>query len=165
VAVLALAVAVDGWYILPVAAAPSSLPLSVTADLVVELPVHGWVEDVAAMYRGMAHGRPVVNGYSGYGPPHYAALSFDMQKGCLDSLDAVRGGRSLDVIVHSAAESGATTLDAVRRQWPDAAEEERAGVFVRHVRASATPATTAHDDPIDLRDFCQAVREAAAETP
>ena len=30
--------------------------------------------DVAAMYRQMSHGRPVVNGYSGYFPPHYAAL-------------------------------------------------------------------------------------------
>ena len=165
VAVLALAIALDGWYILPVAPAPAPLPLSVSADLVVELPVHGWVEDVAAMYRGMSHGRPVVNGYSGYGPPHYGALSFDMQKGCLDSLDAVRGGRSLDVIVHGAAEGGASTLDAVRQRWPDAAEEARSGVFVRHVPASGRRATTAHDDPIDLRDFCQAVREAAAETP
>jgi hypothetical protein len=165
IAVLVGALTLDGWYILPIAATPTPLPLPVRAELVVELPVHGWVEDVAAMYHGMSHGRPVVNGYSGYGPPHYSYLTFDLQRGCLDSLDAVRGGRSLDVVVHTDAEAGASTVDAVRRRWPDAPEDQAGGVVVRHVPAVAARAAPAHDDPIDLRDFCQAVRLAAAESP
>jgi hypothetical protein len=165
VAVLALAVMLDGWYILPVAPVPTVLPLPVRADLVVELPVHSWVEDVAAMYRGITHRRPVVNGYSGYGPPHYEALSFDLQKGCLESLDAVRGGRSLDVVVHTDADDGAATVDAVRSRWPSAPEDRAGSVVVRHGAATTTRATAAHDDPIDLRDFCQAERDAAANRP
>jgi hypothetical protein len=165
VAILAAAITLDGWYILPVAPTPAPLPLPVRADLVIELPVHGWVEDVAAMYRGMSHGRPVVNGYSGYGPPHYDTLSFDLQKGCLDSLDAVRGGRSLDVVVHTDAEGGASALGAIRKRWPSAPEDGGNGVIVRHVAATAARAIAAHDDPIDLRDFCQAVRDPAAESP
>lgn len=162
---LAGALVIDGWYVLPVAQVPAPLPLPVAADLVVELPVHGWVEDVAAMYRGMAHGRPVVNGYSGYGPPHYAYLSFDLQKGCLDSLDAVRNGRSLDVVVHSDAADGASTLEEVRRRWPDARESAAGTVVVKHVPATANRAVVAHDDPIDLRGFCAGVREAADQSP
>ncbi len=43
-----------------------------------ELPLGHSYHDVAAMYRSMSHGRPVVNGYSGYFPPHYAALRFGL---------------------------------------------------------------------------------------
>jgi len=45
---------------------------------VVELPLGYTYPDVSAMYRQMSHHRPVVNGYSGYFPPHYAALRFGL---------------------------------------------------------------------------------------
>ena len=45
---------------------------------VVELPLGHTYPDVAAMYRQMTHGRAVVNGYSGYFPPHYSALRFGL---------------------------------------------------------------------------------------
>jgi hypothetical protein len=41
---------------------------------VIELPLGGTSEDVAAMYRTMWHRRPTINGYSGYAPPHYDKL-------------------------------------------------------------------------------------------
>ena len=41
---------------------------------VVELPMGFSGDDLAAMYRGMYHGRPVVNGYSGFFPPSYDVL-------------------------------------------------------------------------------------------
>ncbi len=41
---------------------------------VVELPLGGPGEDLAAMYRTIAHHRPTINGNSGYSPPHYDAL-------------------------------------------------------------------------------------------
>jgi hypothetical protein len=43
---------------------------------VLELPIGYVMDDVAAMYRSIGHGRPVVNGYSGHFPPHYSALRF-----------------------------------------------------------------------------------------
>lgn len=41
---------------------------------VVELPFGNLFDDAQAMYRGMFHGRPVVNGYSGFTPPGYDFL-------------------------------------------------------------------------------------------
>jgi hypothetical protein len=41
---------------------------------VMELPLGDVVGDVGAMYRSISHGRPTVNGYSGYFPPHYGML-------------------------------------------------------------------------------------------
>jgi hypothetical protein len=48
------------------------LPAQTTA--VIELPAGELLTDLAAVYRSMYHGHPVVNGYSGYFPPHYAIL-------------------------------------------------------------------------------------------
>jgi hypothetical protein len=68
----------------------------------IELPLGDPFRDVAAMYRGMFHGRPVVNGYSGYFPPHYAALRFGLGVRDDDVLEqlALHGVR--DVVVDSA---------------------------------------------------------------
>ena len=41
---------------------------------VMELPLGEWNDDAAAMFRGMYHGRPVVNGYSGFFPRSYNVL-------------------------------------------------------------------------------------------
>lgn len=41
---------------------------------VIELPFGDPVRDFAAMFRATVHGRPVVNGSSGFEPAHYAAL-------------------------------------------------------------------------------------------
>jgi hypothetical protein len=40
----------------------------------VELPIGNRDHDLEAMFRGMYHARPVVNGHSGYIAPHYPAL-------------------------------------------------------------------------------------------
>ena len=67
--------------------------------------------------------------------------------------------------MHTDTERWASVLQAVRQRWPDAPEDASDSVVVRHVPATATVATAAYDDPIDLGDFCQSVREAAAESP
>ena len=90
---------IDGWVRLPIATAPRALPVAVSADLVVELPTRGYEEDVAAMYRGMFHGRPVVNGYSGWVPPHYVQVQADLREDCVKSLEGLRGGRSMDAVI------------------------------------------------------------------
>ena len=96
---LSAALVADGWFSVNIVAAPPPPPVALGADLVLELPTRGWLEDVAAMYRGMAHGRPVVNGYSGYPAPHYELLLRDLRAGCFESTEALRRGRSLDVVV------------------------------------------------------------------
>lgn len=78
-AVIAIGVLADTWMsAMPLAATP--LPFAALAcdqrgaGPIMELPLGDTYADVAAMYRQMAHRRPVLNGYSGYFPPHYAAL-------------------------------------------------------------------------------------------
>jgi hypothetical protein len=77
-AALLSAVAIaDGWpRRMPVADVPGplDLPPSPAAARVLELPLGDATRDVAAMWRGRAHGHPVVNGYSGYDPSHYQVL-------------------------------------------------------------------------------------------
>jgi hypothetical protein len=127
---IAIAIVIDGWAIVPVAIVPPPLPVPVNADLVVELPTRGVFEDVAAMYRGMTHGLPVVNGYSGWMPPHYAQLQRDLRSNCVKSLESVRGGRSMDAVVWR-YEPGAAQIDAgLRQMWPGSSREEMADVIV-----------------------------------
>jgi len=75
------------------------------------------------MYRAMAHGHPVVNGYSGHAPPHYAVLLQAVEANETDALDALaalasRGLRHLVVRVDD--EGGSEWRDLVRR-YPGAA--------------------------------------------
>jgi hypothetical protein len=79
--VTALAVLADGWVLhFPIAKAPEMWNVetcdAATGTGLIELPFGDHYLDIAAMYRGMRHGRPVANGYSGYFPPHYAALQY-----------------------------------------------------------------------------------------
>jgi hypothetical protein len=67
-----------------------------------ELPLGEPFHDVAAMYRGMSHGRPLVNGYSGYFPPHYAALRFGLDLLDDDVLTQLAAQGVSDVVVDSA---------------------------------------------------------------
>ncbi|MSO56886.1 MAG: hypothetical protein EXQ55_08205 [Acidobacteria bacterium] len=82
VAVLVVGVLADTWMgAMPVVATPQPFQALACEDAsgpIVELPMGDLHHDVAAMYRQMSHGRPLVNGYSGYFPPHYAALRFGL---------------------------------------------------------------------------------------
>jgi F5/8 type C domain-containing protein len=82
-AVVALGILSDTWMsAMPLAETPKSFPALACAGNtkapLLELPLGYSYPDVASMYRQMSHGRPVVNGYSGYFPPHYAALRFGL---------------------------------------------------------------------------------------
>jgi len=81
--IVSLGVLADTWMsAMPLAAVPKPFAASNCAGkgggAIVELPLGHTYPDVAAMYRQMSHGRPLVNGYSGYFPPHYAALRFGL---------------------------------------------------------------------------------------
>ena len=80
-AVVVVAAVAEGWMMtFPVAPVPdvwkpdACAPPRGSDGAVLELPMGGVIEDVGAMYRSISHRRPTINGYSGYFPPHYAAL-------------------------------------------------------------------------------------------
>ena len=158
VAAVSAAIVIDGWASVPTTPIPQPLPVPVTADLVVELPNRTWTEEAPAMYRGMLHGRPVVNGYSAFAPPHYSLLRHDLERFCLDSLDTTRAGRSLDVVIWR-ADGDAPRLDAAAAaRWGVAAREETAEVIVYRLPATGLPHATRTDRQIDLRPDCRHVR-------
>jgi hypothetical protein len=73
---------------------------------IVELPLGHVYRDVAGMYRQMSHGHPLVNGYSGYFPPHYAALRFGLELHDPDMLAQLASHGVRDVIVDLDVEKG-----------------------------------------------------------
>ncbi len=85
---VALGILADGWVApFPLVPAPPAWaaekciapqPTGMPYGAVMELPLGEPFRDVSAMYRAMAHGRPLVNGYSGFFPPHYPALRFGL---------------------------------------------------------------------------------------
>jgi hypothetical protein len=116
VGVAAAGILADGW-IRPLAVQPPpplhGLPAATPRDaLVLEWPPGEPLEDIAAMYRSMAHGFPVVNGYTGYDPAHYRVLRPALAMGDLDVLDALRTRHPLVVVVHRSRADAA----AVRRR-------------------------------------------------
>ena len=73
-----VAITADSWtFTCPMPAVPPFVELPGTVPesaAVLELPLGNVGTDIAAVYRSVAHGHPVVNGYSGYEPPHYRVL-------------------------------------------------------------------------------------------
>jgi hypothetical protein len=78
VGMLAAGVVADGWISqLPLLPVPTPGTILGTASIdvpVLEVPLCDVNHDVAAQYRGLLGGYPVVNGYSGYRPRHYDVL-------------------------------------------------------------------------------------------
>ena len=103
-AAVAFGVLADTWMgAMPLADVPkpfAALSCGGTASRpIVELPLGHTYPDVAAMYRQMSHGRPLVNGYSGYFPPHYAALRFGLMLRDHDVLTQLAARGVTDIIV------------------------------------------------------------------
>ena len=82
---------------------------------VLELPLGETDRDTAAMYRATRHGKPTVNGYSGYEPLHYIALRIALDDGDAAVLDAVAGGQPLLVAVDTGADEDGGWRALVRR--------------------------------------------------
>ena len=89
--------------------------------VVVELPLGYPDFDLRAMYYSIAHGRPVLNGYSGFFPVDYGRLVFavsELPRHPELSLNAMRQGGATHAIVHEAAfldSEGADTSAALAR--------------------------------------------------
>lgn len=101
-AVLAALLVRDSWMLpMPLAAPPARVLLpDVAHSVVLELPADDSAVNIAAMYRSMAHRRPLVNGYSGHTPQHYSLLTTSLMRGDPSPLTYLAAGRPLVVVVH-----------------------------------------------------------------
>ncbi|CAN5639177.1 hypothetical protein BH23ACI1_BH23ACI1_10460 [soil metagenome] len=92
----------DGWVReMPTAPAPVQWPVLERREVghaVLELPL-GPDFDAAATYRAVGHRRRVVNGVSGYDPPHYGPLQHGLAAHDPDVLHALTSFGPLDVVV------------------------------------------------------------------
>ena len=109
-AIVAFGVLADTWMTaMPLAATPKPFAALVCGGMangpIVELPLGQTYPDVAAMYRQMSHHRPLVNGYSGYFPPHYAALRFGLMLRDHDVLSQLAARGVTDIVVDRESDS------------------------------------------------------------
>jgi hypothetical protein len=88
--------------------------------IVVELPLGEPDFDLRAMYYSLVHGRPILNGYSGFFPPHYPRLASalsDVPRHPDVSLAALRASGATHLILHEGAyldSEGAATAAVLR---------------------------------------------------
>jgi hypothetical protein len=95
-----MGVIAEGWLArMPLAAAPQPIAIPTAAVAVLELPAGDPARDATAMYRSLFHGRPVVNGWTGYRPASAEALS-RADAGDVNALDTWTRYGPLAVIVH-----------------------------------------------------------------
>ncbi|MEO5897306.1 MAG: hypothetical protein ABIS06_16575 [Vicinamibacterales bacterium] len=130
---------VDGWTdSIPLRPPPGRFELPAASDaLVVELPLDDSRVNIAAMYRAMLHGRPLLNGYSGHTPPHFRMLETAIRREDPSALQLFSRGRPLIIVVHGKADESGDLLRFVRSL--DGIEEHGSStagsVFVLRARA------------------------------
>ncbi len=104
--VAAAALVADTWCLPVPLHAPPGAPApgmtGVQAAGVLELPLGPTDAATFAMARGEAHGLPVVNGYSGYDPPHYRVLRLALADREPGTLRVLAGRHPLAVVVNDA---------------------------------------------------------------
>jgi len=104
-AVACAGILADGWLTaLPTRPAPERwtvVPGSDSSLPLLELPI-GPRWDAAATLRTTAHGRRVMNGVSGYEPPHYPALQIGLLSNAPDMLAAIASLGTYEVSIESA---------------------------------------------------------------
>jgi len=101
-AAFALVILAESWSSVPAAAQPEAIEMLRSSDTsipVVQLPFDT-DSDVAAVYRSMDNQRPLVNGYSGYIPPHYLLLLLALRLGDVDVLKEFAIGSPVEFVVN-----------------------------------------------------------------
>ena len=102
VAAVGIVLAADGWLDrIATAPAPSGVPdpVHLAGRRVVELPMDAYWRDIIATYRAVEGDWTAINGYSGYVPSYYYALSDATQADGEDFLAPLLRDGSLDVLV------------------------------------------------------------------
>jgi len=98
---IALIVA-ESWPAIALIPPAPSIPALLRADVtgaVMELPLGASWLDAPAEFRGIEHGRPVVNGYSGYAPPHYRLLTIALRLNDAEVLYGLTGTTPLLIAI------------------------------------------------------------------
>ena len=115
VALIGVGILVDGWARIHVEQPPAAgyeWPDTVAA--VVELPM-GDQHDFDAIYRSLHHGRPIVNGYSGYVPPFYLPFVWAMNDFQFSALSEVSRGRVIGIAINRQASEAARSEETLSR--------------------------------------------------
>ena len=121
-ALVACAALADGWISrMPVVEIPRRSPLleANASGPLLELPLGNRDRDLAALYRSIYHGRPLVNGYSGYFPAHYPALEYSLTNREPEILPILSRLGIRDIVIHRHADGDgwyATYLSAFGAQ-------------------------------------------------
>lgn len=136
--VVACGLLVDGRFgAMPMAAVPSTYSLTSDRSVpVLELPL-GPDYDSAATYRAVAHRHPVINGVSGYDPPHYAPLQAGLNALDPEVLSALASLWAYDIVIDRASDAEGTWA-RYAASAPGAVETSRdAARTIYHVPATA----------------------------
>jgi hypothetical protein len=143
-AVVIAGILVDSWIgEMPLPALPvrlqalESLP---EGTAVLELPLGETEPDVAAMYRGMYHRRPVVNGYSGFFPGSYDVLRRGLDLRDPQMFDAVTAWGPVVVAVDERHDEGGRWVKQLAARPGSVALGQESGYRLFSLAGSALPA-------------------------
>jgi hypothetical protein len=154
-AVVLIGLAIDGWMRpMPLAMPPGRVELpDIRGAAVLELPLNEGAVDTAAMYRGITHHRPLINGYSGHTPPHYAILSIALRRRDPSVMTELARGRPLIILVNPAYDWGDHLRHLVESLPGIVARGGSSGgmVYVLPAVATARVATPGEQWPVSAR--------------
>jgi hypothetical protein len=138
-----VALVIEGWVWMPLADVPRRGARPWTgASAVVELPLGDQSADFGALFRAMNHGLPVVNGVSGYVPPHYLPLAHALRDRQFGALFEVATNGRLGVVVDRARPDAMEIAQALRETgFEPASSDEHWDTYVVPPRPPASQAT------------------------
>ena len=146
---LMLGIVADTWVLpMPLAKVPESWPVPRGRwfGSVLELPLDEGDRDFRAMYRATVHGHPLVNGSSGYTPPHYRVLSRALQEHDATAFEGLQLVEPMLVVVERAWDPGGrweAFMQTTPGATPVASEEASAQWAMYTVAPGPSPAPCA----------------------
>src|SRR3954470_7528358 len=106
----------DGWVRLVVVPPPPAGPADWGEPAaVLELPAGRPELAFPAIYHGMFHGRPIVNGYSGYAPPHYIPLAHALRDGRYEAIAEIAAFGPIAVAIDDTTAASAETARGIEQ--------------------------------------------------
>jgi hypothetical protein len=115
-AVVSAVLLADGWVRLTVVPPPPRISADWgSAAAVLELPAGRPELDFPAIYNGMFHGRPIVNGYSGYAPPHYVPLADALRDGHFEAISELAAFGPIAIAVNDAGTQSAAAVERIAK--------------------------------------------------
>jgi hypothetical protein len=123
---------------------------------VLELPIDA-ATNYAAMYRGMFHGRPLINGESGYAPASFLFLMSGLKNGEAGVLRVFAERTSFQVVVHKSAADAARLSSLVEEAGGVKKDENAAFTLYEVAQAPASPDSPA-PPPVTIRRVTHSVQ-------